>query len=610
VERAAGHRRRGHPVRATAIAVAVYVALAVVCYWHLWAGGPASVVQSGGDQIQFVWDLNWLPYALGHGLNPFFTPYLNAPHGVNLLTNNSVPLLGLLTAPITVLWGPLASFNVLETAAFAGSATSMYVVACRFTSWRPAAFVAGLLYGFSPYQIGQGLGHLNLTFCVLPPIILLLVHDIAAGRPGSTVRRGVLLGLMVVGQFFISAEVLATTAVMAVVLLAVMAVRGRHQLVHRLADVVRGLGSAAIVAGTVLAYPIWFALAGPQHVNGPLQDAALFRADLLGPVVPDSLMRLAPSALATTADVFSQGVVENGSYLGITLLLVLGVGAVVFRHRAVVQATVVLGVVAFVLSLGPRLVVTGAPGQTPSGAPNGWPVPLPGALLARLPVLDHALSTRFSLYSAMAAALLLAVILDRSHRSARRTGGVAAGIVVPSALAVFALFPLVPAVPYGGIAAPVVPVFFRSPAVAMVPAGRAAVLYPYPSAVVADPELWQVAADLRFRMPGGYDLVPAPGTGTVSTSPLTPDTRTTAVGQVLTELYVDRVPPRTTAIRAAVRAELAAWHVTRLVAVPLPSQRNAVRSYLSWLVGRAPRRRADAYVWYTERATPVPSPLH
>lgn len=595
---ASGHQRRGRPIGATAIIVVIYVALAVICYWHLWAGGPATVVQTGGDQIQFVWDLNWLPYALGHGLDPFFTHLLNAPHGVNLLTNNSVPLLGLVTAPITLLWGPLASFNVLETAALAGSATSMYVVARRFTSWRPAAFVAGLLYGFSPYEIGQGLGHLNLTFCVLPPLILLLVHDIAVSRSGSPVRRGLLLGLAVIGQFFISAEVLATTAVMAVVLLVVIAIRGRHQLVGALADVGRGFGAAAILAAVVLVYPIWFALAGPEHVTGPLQDAALFRADLLGPVVPDSLMRLAPSSLASRADTFAGGAVENGSYLGIPLLLVLGVGAVVFRRLAAVQAAVVVGVAAFILSLGPRLVVSGAPGQIAPYVPNGWPVPLPGALLARLPILDHALPSRFSMYSAMAAALLLAVILDHSHRNARRAAGVAAGVAGPGALAVFALFPLVPAVPYGGIAAPAIPVFFRSPAASTVPAGSVAVLYPYPSAAVADAELWQVAADLRFRMAGGYDLVPAPGTGEVSTSALTPDTRTTATGQVLTELYVGQVPQRSPAIQSAVRAELTAWHVTRVVAVLTPLDRTAVLGYLNWLMGVAPRRQADAVVWY------------
>jgi len=584
-------------VPAVVLSVGIYVVLAVVCYWHLWAGGLTDVAQAGGDQVLFRWFLAWLPYALGHGLDPFFSSLANIPHGVNVLDNSSVLLLGLVASPITVLFGPTASFNVLETLALAASATSMYFVAGRFVHWRPAAFAAGLLYGFSPYEIGEGLGHLHLTFCVFPPVILLLVHDIVVRTDGSPRRRGIVLGLLVIGQFFVSTEVLATTVLIAAVIVVVIAVRGRHRLRSRLPDATRGLAWALGVAAVVLAYPIWFAAAGPGHIDGPLQSVAVFRADLLGPVVPDVLVRISPVG-RTMADAFAGGPTENGSYLGITLLLVMAAGAVALRRMAVVQVAVVGGVVAFVLSLGARLVVHTAPGPTATGAPNGWPFPLPGALLAHLPLLDGVLPSRFSMYVDLAAAILLAVVVDQVRAAALARRGPVPALLAPVALGLVALVPLIPAVPYSGVAPNAVPRYFTSPAVRALPPGGAAVLYPYATSTVAQAQLWQTTADFRFTMPGGYFLVPQGPHHFEATSLLTPSTVTTVVGTVLAKLYLGTPLPRSAPLRRSFDAELAAWRVRSVLAFPAPGTERAVGAYLSWLLGRPPVVRDGADTWY------------
>ncbi|MGH8995716.1 MAG: hypothetical protein ACRDYB_06755, partial [Acidimicrobiales bacterium] len=358
------------------LVVALFCGLAVVCYGELWARGLGHVYLYQNDAVQTMWFLSWIPYALGHGLNPLHSALVNVPHGINLLDQTSSPLLGFLLSPITVLFGPTAAFNLGETVALAGSATSMYFVVRRFVRWRPAAFVAGLLYGFGPYEIGQGTAHLNLSFCVLPPIILLLVHEIAVRSGHHARRRGIALGLLVVAQFFVSTEVLVTTAMAGLLVAVVIAVRGRHHLKDRLRDAALGFGWALGIAVVVLAYPAWYALAGPEHVNGPLQMTALYRADLLGPIAPDGLIRIAPASFANMANLFAGNWSENGSYLGIPLLIVLLSGAVWLRRQAAAQVAAVVGVVFFVCSLGARLVVRSAPMATATGAPTGG-VPLP-----------------------------------------------------------------------------------------------------------------------------------------------------------------------------------------------------------------------------------------
>ena len=90
-----------HRVLATSLVVTTYVVLAVVVYWHAWTGGITTHMQLGGDQYSNVWFLRWTPFALLHGLDPLFSTYANYPFCVNLVTNTSAPLLGLLGLPVT-----------------------------------------------------------------------------------------------------------------------------------------------------------------------------------------------------------------------------------------------------------------------------------------------------------------------------------------------------------------------------------------------------------------------------------------------------------------------------------------------------------------------------
>ena len=213
----------------TMAVMALYLLIAVALNWDAWSEGAASHMQAGADQFTTAWFLRWLPFALLHGHNPLYTDFGNYPFGVNLLNNTSVPLLGLAGAPVTLLFGPIATSNTLSTLALAGSAAAGYCFARRWTEWRPAAFTAGLLYGFSPYEIAESNGgHLNLTFVVLPPLILLAVHQVIMGREETGRGRGIALGLLVTAQFFISSEILVSTVIIGACCVAAAAVIGHR----------------------------------------------------------------------------------------------------------------------------------------------------------------------------------------------------------------------------------------------------------------------------------------------------------------------------------------------------------------------------------------------
>lgn len=582
----ANHRRHFWP---DFLAAGIYVVLGVAAYAHAWAGGTTRLVDlASSDPVQQLWFLSWTPFAITHGHSPLFTGYANATHGVNLIANTGEQLLGIISWPVNATLGPVAALNTIFTIAFAASATAGYVLARRFVAWRPAAFVAGLLYGFSPYMIGQAANHLQLAFIAFPPLIFLTIERLLndAG-PRRAVVWGSVLGALVIAQFFVSSEILTDTAIMSLFGVVLLCLLYPGEVRPRVPRFFAGVATAAVLAGVALAYPVVEGLRGPAHITGAIQLAPqLYRADALGIIVPGRTQLLAPSSLLSVSDRFIDGnSTENGSYLGIPLLVVLAAGLAFLRTRLLVfLCSMAAG--AWLLSLGSRLVVSAAPTAHPTS--GLW---LPEALFTKLPLVSNVEPVRFSLFVVLFAALGLAVILDRLRA---RWRAVSHPLALGSAVAVaaVALFPLLPSVPYAASAV-TVPPFFSSSAVDVIPADTAVLLYPFPQFGVDDalPMLWQVRSGFRFKIVGGYFIVPdPPGGGATAISP-------SPTGAVLDELYAGGTVPRSPALRRQLLGELRSKGVRTVVALPRGRDPEAAISFLSWLVGRSPHRVEGAYVW-------------
>jgi hypothetical protein len=587
-------RRRPRPPWPDVIAVLAYFGLSVIPYWNFWMAGGTRIAGKGGDVADEAWFLGWVPYALLHAHNPLVTNWGNFPSGVNGVANTSVPLLGLLGTPVTLAFGAFATAALLFTIAFPLSALSAYVLLRYWVRWRPAAFAGGLLYGFSPYLVAQGLGHLNLVFVPLPPLIFgVLCHIAAPGpRPRPPWAWGAVLALLCVAQFFISIEVLASTAIIGATGLLAAAACWPAAARDRWKPVARAVGVGSGATALLLAYPIWLLVAGPERIAGPVQETSLYRGNLLAPVIPDSSMYFRVARFVPLADTFSGNTSENGLYLGIPLLLILIIGAVGLRRRPVTKIAVAVMAVAFVLALGSRLTV---------GRYVWKAVPLPGALLGRLPLLDNTIAARYSLYVMLGAALILALTLEAlrdrvhgrlgGHGDRRPTAAVAAACGV---LTCVALVPLVPAWPYWARVTQV-PGYFSSAAVTAIPSGSVAVTYPFPTSADATAMLWQIAASMRFKSPGGRFILPA--------------TAPTPVEQAFTALASGALasgapvsggrPTMTPGSRCVLRAELRSWHVRTVLVQPGGQRPALVMPFFEWLLGRPPDARSGGIsAWY------------
>ena len=334
----------------TIVCLCAYLALGFLANLPVWLHGPSTVTICGGcgDNGQEVWFLALVAHAVAHGSNPLFTNWVNYPWGANLMDNTAMPLAGVIGAPITLLLGPVLAYSVLFTAAFAGSAAAAFFALSRYVSWIPAAFAGGLLYGFSPFMVGQGLGHLFLILAPLPPLILVCLDDIVVRRRHRWWAAGGALGLLAACQMLISTELLAMFGLMAVIGLVVLGLARRDLARERWRRVGASLAAASIVFAALAAFPLYVMVLGPAHITGPIHPVKVLAGlstDLLGVVAPGSNQHFS-LGLAATTDTwvhFASGkgvpvpdVGENGGYIGLPLLAFLLAGLYRFRRDKLV----------------------------------------------------------------------------------------------------------------------------------------------------------------------------------------------------------------------------------------------------------------------------------
>ena len=241
------------------VALACFTVPAVLLWWHVWSGHPSAVLTCGcGDPAQEVWFMAWPAWAIAHLHSPVFSGAVNVPDGANLLSNTSGTLVGVVLAPVTWLFGPVAATNAALTLAPALSAWACFAAIRPLVTWKVGAIPAALVYGYSAAIVTSlAFGHVSVSVLVIPPFLFTTLHEIVIRQEHTVRRDGLLLAALVVVQFFLSPEILVMCLVLAVVgLLAVMAV-GWRQLRARAGHALPALADGGGVGRGLLACPSW-----------------------------------------------------------------------------------------------------------------------------------------------------------------------------------------------------------------------------------------------------------------------------------------------------------------------------------------------------------------
>ena len=451
------------------------------------------------DPSIFLWSLVWWPWAIGHGLNPFYTHFIWAPVGQNLLWMTSVPSLALLLAPVTHFFGPIVSYNLIALLAPVLAAWATYLLCRHVTGQFWSSLFGGWIFGFSTYEFAHLQLHMHLFVTAALPLavwIYLLRRD---GKLSRWWYVG-LIALLVLFQFGVSTEILASAVPLGLLaaFLAALFYRPEHL---STTDRNRGIPSSTsrvtgrwslfleTVAGLVLAgillLPDFYYLFLVHYVPGPFLLSR--SADLTNFLVPTPVTWLGGGWAASVAGAVQGSVFERSAYLGLPLFVLLLLFIREFaRHRAAWLLLVMLGLF-FLLSLGPWL-------ELRPGVAAATPLVLPWILPTHLPLFDKILPIRLVVYIWLAAAVSATWWLaeSKTHWGWK---------LLLAGLAMLFLLPNIFSARW--VQKVDNPPFFTSGLIARyLPRGSRVIILP--SGYLGYSMLWQAETHFHFTMIGGY----------------------------------------------------------------------------------------------------------
>src|SRR5262252_4870797 len=170
-----------------------FIVVGAAATWPL-AVNLAGRIPANRDPASYVWDFWWVAHQATHLGNPWFTPLMAAPVGVQLGFHAIMPLPGILFTPVTLAFGPAFSYNLWTVILPGLLCYAMYRAARLWLRSATGAVGAGVLYGVSCMLTQQDWYHLNIALGALFLPMALEASVRLRRKPGR--RQGIILGLV------------------------------------------------------------------------------------------------------------------------------------------------------------------------------------------------------------------------------------------------------------------------------------------------------------------------------------------------------------------------------------------------------------------------------
>lgn len=478
-------------------ALIVYTGLAFA-YFHLTWEDPAHRLIGGCcDAPSAAWFLRWTGFALSHNLNVLVSNYAGIWSGFNVMWQPpAMPLVGAVVWPLETFLGPFISYNLVVTMAMSTSGWACYIAMRRWVGGYVGPFIAGLAFCFSAYITAHAVGHPQFMALAPSVFFLLILSDLLIYRKRLYWRSGIALGIVGAGQFLISQETFADMLIVSIVIVGTVWLFQKRTFLQHLRSTVTALSLSAAICAAFLAWPLSVEFFGPEQLHGLLRPQNFFVTDLANLVLPNPWTSQFHPFGGTYAFQWQWVLSEMGAFIGVPLLVFIMVVFVRCRHDPFVLICGTSALIVLLLSLGPSLHVAG----------HDLHVPLPWWPIEHLPLLESALPVRLDAFWQLGVCGLTAVGV-REIASIRKLRKRAVGFI----LVAICLVPLLPTFDYWTWE-PEVPAFFTTAAVKQIPQGATVFVVPFPRDQIydVDPMVWQLFANMRFRMPGGYVFFPSP----------------------------------------------------------------------------------------------------
>jgi hypothetical protein len=208
VKRTAAYRAAARPAwrwRAHLLALCCYSLGALLVTYPLPTRLGEQIVANGPGQVDGflgVWNIWWGAQAVMQGRDPYVTPLLFYPQGLDLFWQTLSLPQGLLALPLTLALGPLPAYNLLILASFALGGYAAFLFCRHFVAHSGAALVGGAVYAFAPFHMQKVLdAQLEVAAIQWLPLALLAAHRLLAAtaareRPLRLVGWALLSGLL------------------------------------------------------------------------------------------------------------------------------------------------------------------------------------------------------------------------------------------------------------------------------------------------------------------------------------------------------------------------------------------------------------------------------
>jgi hypothetical protein len=139
--------------------LALFAGLSALMYAPIWPVVTTHIVGEQADNYEYAWKLWWFAEALaGQGRSPTFVPQSFWPVGYELGLSEITPAHTLLGLPLTLLFGPVVSYNLIMWLSYALTGLATTMLAERLGAGRWPALVAGAAVAFCTFRIAHGLG--------------------------------------------------------------------------------------------------------------------------------------------------------------------------------------------------------------------------------------------------------------------------------------------------------------------------------------------------------------------------------------------------------------------------------------------------------------------
>jgi hypothetical protein len=287
-------------------------------------------VPFGGDSWIFYWDLWWVKKALTElGTNPFYTTYVNYPGGASLNFHTLAFLDGVIAIPLQWLGMSLAgAYNSLVLFGYIFSAYGTFLLADYIVKNKWGAFVAGLIFGFSPFHFAHLNGQLNFVSIQWMPFYLLFMLKAAeSDRPlkARQTWQNILLAAVFLALNALTEWTLAAFLGMLTVLYLLYRLwRERQEWRATLRGPVLRLALALVVFGVITSpvlMPMLAEARSNKNISYDPQETIFYSADLLSFITPYELHPVLGSFSQKIAEKFSGNPAERTTYLGFVGLI-------------------------------------------------------------------------------------------------------------------------------------------------------------------------------------------------------------------------------------------------------------------------------------------------